>query len=288
MIKNLLFITIFSSFLIGCKQDDITPSWLSIDEFTLTTNVETQGANSHGITDAWIFMDGRSLGVFELPCKIPVLDEGTHNFIIFPGIKNNGISDTRIRYPFYNTFETEGFLTLNDTLHLSPSTTYKATTEFSFNEDFEDPGISFVKGPTSDTDMIFIFDPEIVEYGEKCGGIFLTNPDSVYAGSTISSMNLPKGEDVFLELDYKNNNYLAMGVIARFPDGSVTEHTPLIVMNPQPNGEEVWKKIYVDLKEDVSFEVGASSYEIYFLSVKDDELDEGQIYLDNIKVVHYQ
>ena len=69
MIKKLLFVTLFSSFLFGCKQDDITPSWLAIDQFTLTTNPDLQGSNSHGITDAWIFMDGRALGVFELPCK---------------------------------------------------------------------------------------------------------------------------------------------------------------------------------------------------------------------------
>ncbi|MFT5824221.1 MAG: hypothetical protein ACI8ZM_005487 [Crocinitomix sp.] len=287
MIKNLLFITLFSSFLIGCKQDDITPSWLAIDSFTLTTNLETQGANSHGISDAWIFMDGRSLGVFELPCKIPVLDEGEHNFIIFAGIKNNGISSTRIRYPFYNSFETLGTLALNDTLHLSPTTTYKSGTTFSFNEDFEDPGIGFVKGPTSDTSIVFIEDEEIVKYGAKCGAIFLTNPDSVFAGSTMSSMVLPKAADVFMELDYKNNNSLAMGVIARFSDGSVSEHTPLIIMNAQPDGEEVWKKIYIDLKEDVSFEVGATSYEVYFLAVKDSELDEARIYIDNVKVVHY-
>ncbi len=287
MIKNLLLITLFSSFLIGCKQDDITPSWLVVNEFSLTTNQETQGANSHGISDAWIFMDGRSLGVFEVPCKIPVLDEGEHNFIIFGGIKNNGISSTRIRYPFYNPYEVTASLALNDTLHLSPTITYKGETAFSFNEDFEDAGIGFVKGPTSDTTMIFIDDEDIVQHGEKCGAIFLTATDSVYTGSTASFMDLPQAKDVFLELDYKNNNSLAMGVIARYPDGSVNEHTPLIIMNPQTDGEEVWKKIYIDLKEDVSFDVGATSYEIFFLAVKSSTVDEGRIYIDNVKVVHY-
>lgn len=287
MIKKLLFVSIFSSLLIGCKQEDLTPSWLAIDEFTLSTNIEIQGANSHSIDDAWIFMDGQSLGVFELPCKIPVLDEGEHNFIIFPGIRNNGISKTRIRYPFYNTYDFTGTLVLNDTLHISPSTTYKSVTSFSFNEDFEDPGIGFVKGPTSDTTMVFIDDMEIVKYGENCGAIFLNNPDSVYTGSTTSFMNLPQGEEVYMELDYKNNSSLAMGVIARFPDGSVQEHTPYLVMNAQADGEEVWKKIYLDLREDVSFDFGASSFEVYFLAVKDEDIDNARIYIDNVKLVHF-
>ena len=58
-------------------------------------------------------------------------------------------------------------------------------------------------------------------------------------------------------------------------------------MNPQTTGEEVWKKIYIDLSEDVSFEVGASSYEIYFLSYLDPDKTLGTIYIDNIKVVHF-
>jgi len=288
MIKNLLFISIFSGLLIGCKQDDITPSWLAIEEFTLTSNEATQGANSQGISDAWIFMDGTALGVFELPCKLPVLDEGTHNFIIFPGIKNNGISSTRIRYPFYNSYQVEASLALNDTLHLSPNTTYKSETIFAFNEAFEEPGIGFIKGPTSDTDMVFVDDPAIVEYGDECGAIFLAGTDSLYTGSTTSFMLLPKGgADVYMELDYRNNNSLAMGVIARFADGSVDEHTPYIIMNAQPDGQEIWKKIYIDLTEDVSTEIAAVSYEIFFLAVRDGEIDESRIYIDNVKVVHF-
>ena len=288
MIKNLLCFAILLSTLIGCKQKDITPSWLKLDSFTLTTNEITQGSNSHGITDAWIYMDGEALGVFELPCKVPVLDEGEHDFIIFPGIKNNGISTTRVRYPFYNSYETTATLTVNDTLELFPSTTYKNSVEFTFIEDFEDAGISLVKGPTSDTDIVFIEDPEIVKYGEKCGAILLSGSDSLYTGSTLNVMELPKGQNVYMEIDFRNNNTLSMGVIAKFLDGSVNEHTPLIFMNAQEDGQEVWKKIYIDLKEDVSWEISAVSYEIYLLALLEKENDLAKIYIDNIKVLHYQ
>ena len=83
MQKILLFIFSTVFILSGCKQDDITPSWLQIDYIGLTTNVVTEGENSHGITDAWVYMDGVALGVFELPARIPVLAEGTHEFQIF-------------------------------------------------------------------------------------------------------------------------------------------------------------------------------------------------------------
>jgi hypothetical protein len=59
-------------------------------------------------------------------------------------------------------------------------------------------------------------------------------------------------------------------------------------MNPQEAGSEVWKKIYIQLSENVSFNVNYQTFEIYFLSLIDDGQSSAHIYLDNIKVVHYQ
>ncbi len=291
MIKKLLTLTFVCTLLAGCKQDDITPSWIKIDQFTLTTDEPTQGSNSHNITDAWIYIDSKPIGVFELPCHVPVLEEGEHELLIFPGIKNNGISDTRVRYPFYTPYETIINLTLDDTLAVNPATQYKNSLTFAYIEDFEGAGISFAKGPTSDTNMVFVTKtefPDIVKYGEKCGGIFTNNIDSIYTGSTLESLVLPKVSEVYLEIDYRNNNSLAMGTIARYPDGSTFERTPYIVMNPQETGEEVWKKIYIDLKEDVSVDVNVSSFEIFFIAVLDAANVTGNVYVDNIKVVHFQ
>lgn len=291
MIRNLLFFTVFVGLFAGCKQQDLTPSWVRIDQFQLTTNEETQGPNSHGITDAWVFMDNQSLGVFELPCKFPVLDDGEHNFVIFPGIKNNGISGTRTRYPLYTSHEAIETLTLNDTLVILPSITYKNSVQVAFLEDFEDAGISLVKGPSSDTDMVFVNSaehPEIVKYGDKCGAIFLNEVDSLYTASTQSMMDLPKGRDVYLEIDYRNSNFLDMGVIARYFDGSVNEHNPLVRMNGQDAGTEVWKKIYIDLKDDVSVELAATSYEIFFVSLLEEASSTAEVYVDNIKVVYIE
>ncbi len=274
----------------GCKQEDITPSWLKINEFELITNETSQGPNSHAITDVWVFIDGQALGVFELPAKLPVLDEGEHDFVIFPGIKNNGISATKIRYPFYKTFDITETLVKNDTLELFPVTSYKENVEVAYLEDFEDAGISLLKGPSSDTDIVFVNKddfPELVVYGDKCGRIQLGNMDSLYTGITNDMMNLPKAQDVALEIDYRNNNSLAMGVLARFPDGSTNQHNPLVIMNPQERGKEVWKKIYIDLKEDISFEITATDFEIYFLGVLDEGNPDADIYIDNIKVVHF-
>ncbi|MGB1102067.1 MAG: hypothetical protein ACPG21_00420 [Crocinitomicaceae bacterium] len=291
MIKQLLFFITIALLFFGCRQEDLTPSWLKVNTFDLVTNEETQGWDSHGITDAWIYMDNQPIGIHEVPCVIPVLDEGEHNFTIFAGIKNNGISATRKRYPFYNTYEFTATLSKNDTLEVSPVVSYINSTSFAFIEDFENAGISFVKGPLSDTNIVFVYqadEPDIVEYGDKCGGIFLTEADSLFTVFTEEFMDLPKGEEVYLEVDYRNDNSIAMGVLAEFPDGSIDEQVPLIQMNPQDVGSEVWKKIYIQLSENVSFNANYISYEIYFLSILDDGQSLAHIYIDNIKVVHYQ
>lgn len=291
MVKNLLLLSIFALFFLGCKQEDLTPSWLKINTFSFTTNEATQGANTSNITDAWVYMDEKPLGVFELPCVLPVLDKGEHQFTIFPGIKNNGISSSRIRYPFYNTYETIVDLALDDTTTIFPSTTYKSNLTFAYIEDFEGAGISLAKSGSSDTNIVFIEKaefPELVAYGEKCGGIFFEGDDTLYAGSTLETLALPKNQDVFLEVDYRNDNKLSMGTIAIFPNGSTQERTPLVSMTPQQSGSEVWKKIYINLKEDISFSITASAFEIYFLAKRDKGNVVSNIYIDNIKVVHYQ
>lgn len=291
MVRKLLWCALLIPLLFSCKQEDITPSWLKINEFTVTTNEELEGSNSHNITDVWIFMDGQQLGVWELPCKLPVLDEGEHKFTLFPGIKNNGTSSTRKRYPFYNTFEINETLVKNDTVELFPSTTYKSELEFAFIEDFEDAGISFTKGPTSDTDMVFIEEsifPDIVQYGSKCGGVFLNTEDSLYTGITSTSISFPKAQQVYMEVDFKNTNSFAVGVVANFIDGTSNQRLPFVILPGQPPGQEEWKKVYIDLSVELGLDGSAVSHNIYLISALDEGIASGDVFIDNIKLLYFQ
>lgn len=291
-VRRTLTVFIFASLLLAsCKKNiDTTPSWITIDQFNLTTDLGTQGEATEGISDAWVYMDNQPVGVFELPCKIPIVAEGTHSFSIYAGIKNNGISATRKRYPFYTKWEGDLTLIKGDTVAVTPNITYHTGLTFSMLEDFEDSGIDFIKQPISDTNMIFIekaSNPTIVEWGDRCGGIFLSGADSIYEGATALLMDLPKSAaEVYVEIDYMNTNGIALGVIAQNAS-DVAKHGPLVLMNAQNPGEQVWKKIYIDLKDDVSSELSATSFEIYLLSILDDGDEQGFVYVDNIKIVHF-
>ena len=85
--------------------EEAVPSVIYIDELSLNVN-PGEGTDSHKITEVWVYTNGQMLGAFDLPARIPVLNQGNTDVLMFAGIKNNGISSTRIRYPFYTTFDT--------------------------------------------------------------------------------------------------------------------------------------------------------------------------------------
>ena len=284
----LLFVPLI--YLTSCKKEDNTPSWVVVNDFVLTTNEPVQGANTDNITDIWVYMDNQALGVFPLPCRIPVLAEGNHSFIFYPGIKQNGISATRVRYPFYERYDATLNLVKGEEIVVTPTTTYKSEVQFQLIEDFEDVGVDFVKDIISDTDMVVLDNgayPDIVKYGTKCGAVFLNTADSIYKGATNSDLNLPGGgAEVYVEIDYMNDNSMILGVVAENSSG--TNEAPLVQMNPQETSEMQWKKIYISLKDNVSNEIYATSFEISLSSVLDESKTSGVVYLDNIKVLRFQ
>lgn len=281
---------IFLPLLITGCHEDTTPCWVTIPSIELETDEVLEGANSQGISDAWVYMDGTALGVFELPARIPVLAEGTHKFQIFAGIKNNGMSSSRIKYPFYDDFEVEVNLIKGSEVTITPIIHYKKNLSFVMIEDFEDTGIEFGAEPISDTPMVFIDKtdfPDIVSYGQRCGGIFLTETDSLFKARTSAFLDLPRNEDVFVEFDFLSNNAIQMGIISQ-NSADYNEHEPLWTIFGQDQENWKWKKIYFYLTDDISYEIYASSFEIYLISLIEADKTNAAIYLDNIKVIRYQ
>jgi len=284
---SLVFIAL-SVLLSSCKED-ITASWLKIDQIDLITNTTTEGINSHDITDAWVFMDSQPLGVFELPCEIPILAEGEHDFIIFAGIKSNGINATRIKYPFYTPTEFSLTLVKGETVNYTPSVSYKSDLAFVAREDFEDTGIILSPSSEYDTTKVHIISksnyPDIVKYGDNCGRMTLTSIDTIIQVFTDLTNDIPQGE-VFMELDYMNTNTFAVGLITQTAS-TYTNNEPFIQINSQDESELKWKKIYLDLTEYLNYLDNAIYYEYYIVSALDESNSAGVVYLDNIKILHY-
>ena len=117
---NLRFIILLgavSSFMTSCElinPDEDAPVYILVDTFTFDASPTLQEmgpSKSTNIKDAWLIVDNKVVGVFELPAKIPVLESGNKPVVISPGILLNGIKATRSPYPFYEPyFDTSAFI----------------------------------------------------------------------------------------------------------------------------------------------------------------------------------
>jgi hypothetical protein len=271
----------------GCYKfegDQTVPAYLEIDSVYINTYYPDEGSRTHNITDVWIYVNDNIVGAFELPAMFPVLAQGMNKLEIRPGIKLNGISSTRVPYPFYNPIIFEDFdFTPDSTSSLEVlSTRYYNNLTFAWMEDFEGVGISIEDNPASDTTIVKVIRENSPDaQTQYAGAIYLNEENRIYGGSTSSAYPLPsQGSPVLMEVDYKTNNFLTTGLLIRDPGGYVK--VPLIVLNHS----ETWNKIYVNLGPNLSLHPSASEFRVYFEAGLDTDKTASTILLDNIKVIH--
>lgn len=276
---------IFSS----CIKNNPKPVWLEIDQWKLEANPLLSGAEgelNHNFTDAYISIGGKVIGMFELPIKIPVLLEGSQEIQIYPVVRNNGIAATKKLYPFCEAHKLTTTLVKGETIHISPVTRYSFATDFAWVEDFESAGIKFTTDPTSNATIVQVQHTDPGKTG-NCGHVALTLSDSIWTGYTHDGMNLPiGGAEVYLEIEYKITNNLLTGVLGITLPGT-TKINPNIQLNAQDPAVATWRKIYIDLKEIVSSSTTANYFEQYLQAVIDPGKTSSDIYIDNIKVIHF-
>lgn len=286
--RFLIFIIgVLSITLNSCIKNNPDPSWIEIEPWILKENLDIEeGELSHNFSDVYITIDDNIIGIFELPIKLPILEEGNHKITLYPVIKKNGISATKTIYPFCEPHIIYVNLIKNQVTKITPETSYYDETDF-WIEDFENSNFKidddnpYSMGTITKNNLI-----NILKYGNYYGHIKVTESDSIWLGKTTPTMSLPKaGAEVYLEIDYMNNNSLLTGVYAS-SSVDFRDH-PNIQLNPQEESNMVWKKMYIELKEIVSSSVTATDFEHYFKAILDANNTEGNIYIDNIKIVHF-
>ncbi len=285
--KTLIYLLVFFFSLSSCVKNNPDPSWIKVNKWSLITNLNAtspQGVLTESFTDAYVFVDGKMMGIFEVPFKIPLLKSGSVNIKIYPVIKNNGISATKKIYPFMSPYDLNVVIEQNKTLEINPVTNYVSATQF-WIEDFEDATIKIENDVDSKVQIHSDDNPSVLKFGNYCGKITLNASDSLWLGRTTSGLKLPIGKEVYLEIDYHNTNSLETGLVVVTSTG-VTDNRNILI-NKQTAETVQWKKIYIDLKELVSYSSTATSHEISFKALFDAGLPSSDIYIDNIKIVHF-
>ncbi len=290
-IKVFIFLSVCIAFaLSSCNiynPAEPIPAYIHIDKIAVSTNSDgSQGSKSSKINDAWVYVDEKLIGCFELPVTFPVLYEGSHQIKIRPGIKVNGIAATRAPYPFYTIYDT----TVNNLqkgvkINLNPRVTYRTNMAFNFMEDFENTGTIISKSPAAGVDTVIQLihspNPNVFE-GSASGAAYLDHSRTFFECVSSTSYVLPKnGVDVFLEFNYKCNHEFKVGVFAHMASGG-TVKTEALTINPSAT----WNKAYIYLTPAVSSNFNATDYNILFGMLNSTAEDNVNLMLDNIKLVY--
>lgn len=260
------------------------PSYIYINNFTLTTDVGVEGENTHEIIDAWVYKDNDLLGVYTLPARVPILAEGSTNIRIKPGVKQNGLASTRVAYPFYKEHVTTIDLVRDSVITINPSTSYKDNLEFEI-DDFESAGQLMVQASDSDVG----WDIQTGGPTGKFGRIKLDNGNTLGNFHTDDNYSFPRqGAQVYLEIDIRTDNPVSIGIIDELSSGVVDVYNNYGIN--APDATPVWKKLYFSLTDVLSYEVQGNQHE-FFLNVftgLNPAPQEAQVDIDNIKIVYFQ
>ena len=285
-IMTITISTIFTCLNISCNDNLIAeiPSYIEITQFNYYQNNVLNNENAR-ITDAWVTMDNQNLGAFEIPFRIPILNNETennsHSFIIYPGIKVNGISATRIKYPYYERFEIDTILEKDAIIHLTPSTSYTEQTNLYFTQpesQFENGNNILAASLLSDT--MPITQSQVVFQGEKSLGIFLEQSNDYFHITNTEALNL--SDNTFLELNFKSSIQFNVGlmIISNIPN--VSDQKQELI---QLYASDEWKKTYLDLTPLINMGNKNSQYKIYFEGFYDENQVVNAVYLDNLNLV---
>ena len=278
LIYLLTLITFFSCKIID--PDELVPSYIYIEDIQVDTKL-SEGSNSDKIIDAWVYVNGNNIGVFELPAKIPIHATGNYDLVIFPGIKNTSLLPERIKYPFYNSFDSTLLSVAHHIDTLKPTVTYKSTPTI-WVEDFEDPGVKFTSISYSDTSLEITTIPTEIFEGNGAGKIKLAPHHLFFHAKTneILFNSFPiGGNPVYMELNYKGNATLIVGI---YHNNSST--TPVKEQYYRLKPSSSWNKTYLNLTTIVSPQTNADEFDVYLEVIQNDN-SNAEIFVDNIKVI---
>ncbi len=272
------------------KGEQEIPAYVKVDSFNLVANpLIEEGFLTQNITDVWVFVDGKSLGCYELPAVVPVLESGVHQLMLAPGVMFNGISGTRGQYPFLAPYKDVSFnFIIDSVITVNPDVYYYDNTVFTWIEDFEDGFVSLEPTSHSDTSIqILTNNPASPKYGHKTGVGYLDNQKRILECATnadqsigfeLPASNIP----VFLEMDYNTNTHLSIGMFVQRTNGELIQY-PMVIVNPSG---EVWKKIYINFTPLTNRYYDAAYYNVFVRADKTDGVASPVLKFDNFKLLY--
>ena len=263
----------------GCNivnPADPVPTFVEVDSFRFVNpDPFLTVGSTHQIRSVYVSYEGKNVGTFDLPARIPVLAGNGGTLQLFPGVDNTAQFVTQVQYPHYQISEIELGRAAGTTVKADAQTGYTPKTQFVYKEDFE-----------SSNDLIVLFGPDFsvtsnpgeVITGSRSGILRLTDTANS-ATLTSTSSFVPGRSDNFLELDYRSSAYLRVGVVAGTNNPSY-----VVTLIPSPTGN----KAYISLQRIIgNFGSNPGPFRLVFQSYLETGATSGFVTMDNLKVVTF-
>lgn len=282
----LLFIPVLLS-AAGCdivNPDESTPTYVKIDSFNMVINNPTkEGSAAHNITSAWMYYNNELVGIYDLPCNVPVITNGDKGELaVIPGITLNGLVSLQPSYPFYRVDTTTLVSKPGGVTVFTPQTSYLSTSKFPYKEDFE-VGNSFqpfIEGAVNETAIRRTTDKEYVFEAGGAGLIELNSTTSYSESISKTGFNITQGES-FIEINYKGTAPFEVGLYNTLTNGTEAYQYLFGV-----KASDTWKKIYIELASYTSANKG-KDHKVIIKAELPEGQSEAYVALDNIKVLSF-
>lgn len=283
ILSRFAFVGLFAAVAMGlssCDEPERIPSWVIVEAPTVQT-FPGQGTAMHQLTEVYVYTKSSFLGVFPLPARIPVLEEGSVQIDLFPGIRANGIKAFPDIYPFLGRYRETLDLIPGSFDTIRPVFTYDALARIRFVEDFEG-GIKTFGTKIDGNPLEFGTGAEVLE-GTGSGRIRLDTIENYFEIESTAFTDIPaNGTPVYLEIQYRNEVPFFIGLSGSSALRPTYKAFPL-GLNPT----DTWNKVYVNLTDIL----GAARLDVVRINLGA-ALPEGHpggqafIWIDNIKLVH--
>lgn len=280
LLITLLAVTCLS--LTRCRPDlEVAPAFVTIEGFNLVTPGLDGSVSS--ITEVWAFADNIFLGAYSLPARIPIFKVGESTLRLEAGVHSNGVSRTPDPYIFYAPAERTVNLVSAETVDLGVlDIDYRDDAKFGFVEDFETftPRI-FVSTFRGGGGLVPT--EEQVRSGQLSGKLTLTEDNPlVEISSNLRLRDLLATARLFvwLEVDFLSEAPVAWGVRGQ-RNGVLFE-----AFDPTFAPRSEWTKIYFDMTPLIGTS-NLEELEVYFSAILPDGATQADVYLDNIRLLHF-
>lgn len=253
------------------------PTYLQIDSFQFQ-NVRTDNTvgTTHKIRSVFVVYNGKNIGGFDLPARVPVLASGTGEVLIFPMVDNSGLFSYQLQYPHYTPYKTTLTAAPGKTIILSPTTGYTAASNFYYGEDFENSNdfVTVTGAPVGSTsNPAEVLDGAVSgKFSVDAGGLTTTvtsNRKFVYVNTN---------SEPVLELDYKSTAFMRVGIYAE----NLTQPNYFLTLYPS----EKANKVYIPLQQAMSkLGSNAANFHLTFQIYPAEGTKTGAVIVDDVKVV---